>query len=154
MSNNLPYAEDVKTSFKTNTTSPGIWLERTKAEIERFGGSVLLSATGIDPMSGRDAYLMVFEVSGDRFKITWPVLPVRKKNNETAAKIQAASLMHHDIKAKCVSAEVLGSRVAFFSYLMLPDGRSAVEASVPELQTGILNLFSDPQITEGEIVDG
>ena len=151
----LPFAEDVKTSFKTNTTPPGIWLDRTKDEIERFGGKVFLSATGVDPESGREAYLIIFEVGGDKFKIVWPILPTRKKSNETAAKIQAASLMHHDIKTKCVSAEVLGSRAAFFSFLMLPDGRSVVEASIPELQIDIPALFTTKQIESGnDFVEG
>ena len=153
--NKLPYAEDIKTSWKTNTTAPGIWLEKIKKEIERFGGTVHLVATGTDPTSGQDAFLIMFEIEGDRFKTVWPVLPTRKKKDEKSAEIQAASLLNHDIKAKCVSAKVIGARAAFFQYLMLPDGRAAVEASVPELQTGIPSLFATNQIESGDdIVEG
>jgi hypothetical protein len=145
----LPYAEDIGTSWKTNSTAPGAWLDKIKKEIERFGGSVGIIATGTDPISGRDAFLIIFEIEGDRFKVVWPVLPTRKKQDEKSAQIQAASLLHHDIKAKCVSAKVVGARAAFFSYLLLPDGRSAVEASVPELQNDIPSLFNAPQIEQG-----
>ena len=158
--NKLPYGEDINTSWKTNTTAPGIWLEKIKKEIERFGGTVHLVATGTDPTSGRDAFLIMFDVEGDRFKVVWPVLPTRKKKDEKSAKIQAASLLHHDIKAKCVSAKVIGARAAFFSYLLLPDGRAVVEASVPELQTGIDSLFGVNQlepcnnVVEGNFTEG
>ena len=38
---------------------------------------------------------------------------------------------------------------------MLPDGRSVVEASVPELQTGIPALFATNQIESGnDFVEG
>lgn len=116
---------------------------------------VLLEAIGKEPDTGREALLMVFEIKGDRFKVVWPVLDVRRKANEKAARIQAATMMHHDIKAKCVSAKVIGARAAFFQYLMLPDGRAAVEASVPELQTGIPSLFAATQIEpRNDFVEG
>jgi hypothetical protein len=49
-----------------------------------------------------------------------------------------------------LSAVVLGARAAFFSYLMLPDGRTAVEATVPELQVDIPSLFNTPQLNSGD----
>ncbi len=151
----LPYAEDIKVYWKTSASVSAIWTNRAKELIEKLGGKILLEAIGSEPDTGRDALLMVFEIEGDRFKVVWPVLSVRRKANTKAARIQAATMMHHDIKAKCVSAKVIGARAAFFSYLMLPDGRAAVEASVPELQTGIPSLFSTPQLDSGtDVVEG
>ena len=153
--NKLPYAEDIKVYWKTSQTAPGTWIERTKEQIEKLGGTVLLEAIGKEPDTGREALLMIFEIEGDRFKVTWPVLDVRRKANSKAARIQAATMMYHDIKAKCVSAKVIGARAAFFSYLLLPDGRAVVEASVPELQTGIPALFATNQIEPGnDFVEG
>ena len=153
--NKLPYAEDIKVYWKTSTSAPAIWTERAKAQIEKLGGIVLLEAIGKEPDTGREALLMIFEIEGDRFKVAWPVLDVRRKGNSKAARIQAATMMHHDIKAKCVSAKVIGARAAFFSHLMLPDGSSVVEASIPELQTGIPALFATNQLEPGnDVVEG
>ncbi len=153
--NKLPYAEDIKVYWKTSQTAPGTWIERTKGQIEKMGGKVLLEAIGTEPNTGREALLMMFDVDGDRFKVIWPVLEAKKKANEKAARIQAATMMFHDIKAKCVSANVVGARAAFFSYLLLPDGRAVVEASVPELQIDIPSLFNTNQIEPGnDFVEG
>ena len=151
----LPKAEDIKVYWKTSQTAPGTWIERSKGQIEKLGGKVLLEAIGTEPDTGREALLMMFEIEGDRFKVIWPVLEAKYKNNEKAARIQAATMMFHDIKAKCVSAKVVGARAAFFSYLLLPDGRAVVEASVPELQTDIPALFAANQLEPGnEFVEG
>ena len=153
--NKLPYAEDIKVYWKTSTTAPAIWTERAKTQIEKLGGTVLLEAIGKEPDTGREALLMIFEIEGDRFKVAWPVLDVRRKGNSKAARIQAATMLYHDIKAKCVSAKVIGARAAFFSYLLLPDGRAIVEASIPELQTGISALFATNQLEPGnDVVEG
>jgi hypothetical protein len=82
------------------------------------------------------------------------VLP-SEKGNELAARRQAATMLYHDTKAKCLSAVVLGTRIAFFSYLLLPDGRTAAEASFPELAEGIPDLFLANQLKTGDdIVEG
>ena len=151
----LPKADDIKVYWKTSQTAPGTWIERSKGQIEKLGGKVLLEAIGTEPDTGREALLMMFEIEGDKFKVIWPVLEAKKKINEKAARIQAATMMFHDIKAKCVSAKVVGARAAFFSYLLLPDGRAVVEASVPELQIDIPALFTTKQIEPGnDFVEG
>jgi hypothetical protein len=43
-----------------------------------------------------------------------------------------------------MSATVFGARAAFFTYWMLPDGRTAANASLPELSAGIPSLFQNP----------
>lgn len=138
--NELPYAEDVN-YWKTSKSSPDAWIDKTKRQIERLGGKVLLEGFGSEPAIGRAAFMLGFEIGGDKFKAIWPVLP-SKAGNEKAAKVQAATMLYHDVKAKCISAAVLGARAAFFSFLMLPDGRTAAEASVPELAQAIPALLS------------
>ena len=79
-----------------------------------------------------DGSSFALQLGGEPFKITWPVLPTRH-GSQKAAQIQAATMLYHDIKARCVSAKVLGGRAAFLTYLQLPDGRNASEAASTEL---------------------
>lgn len=123
-------AEDVN-YWKTGTSAPDTWIERAKSEIWAAGGSTLGEAYGRDS-EGRAAYLLEFAFDDDRYRAVWPVLTSRT-HNERAARIQAATMLYHDVKAKCVSAKVHGARAAFFQYLMLPDGRTAAQLAAPEL---------------------
>ncbi len=127
----LPYAEDVN-YWKTSKSSPDTWMERARRQIEKLGGKVLAEGFGSEPTTGRAAYMLAFDLDSERFKVVWPVLP-SKTGNERAARVQAATLLHHDIKAKAISSAVLGTRVAFFSFLALPDGRTAADIAAPEL---------------------
>jgi hypothetical protein len=134
------YAEDVN-YWQTSTSSYDTWIDRAKREIEQIGGKVTAEAFG--NMAGRSAFMLSFALSRDQFKITWPVLK-SKTGKEKAAKIQAATMLYHDVKAKCVSAKVLGVRAAFMTYLVLPDGRSASEAASSELVNLLPPMFSLP----------
>jgi hypothetical protein len=123
------YAEDVN-YWKTGTSGPDAWIDKAKAEIRSAGGKVLNEAFG--SQEGRAAFLLEFTFGGDRFRAVWPVLPSKTKA-ERAARIQAATMLYHDVKAKCVSAKVHGARAAFFQYAVLPDGRTAAQVAAPEL---------------------
>lgn len=112
-------AEEVN-YWKTSKSSPDTWMIRTTRQIETLGGTVIREAFGSE--RGRSAFMMEFQIGADRYKVVWPVLP-SKSDNDRAARVQAATLMYHDIKARCISAKVLGARTAFFSYLLLADGR-------------------------------
>ena len=137
----LPFGEDIGHYWKTSQTSPDVWLRRTTDLIISIGGYVRAMHTGLEPMTGRAAFLIVFEIDGDRYKIIWPALPVRNRKDEHAAMTQAATFLYHDTKSKCMKSLVFGIREAFFSYLLLPDGRTASQASLPELTEGIPKLF-------------
>jgi len=152
--NTLPYAEDIN-YWKTSKSSPDTWMDKTKRQIKQLGGDVLMEGFGSEPTTGRAAFMLGFEIGGDKFKIVWPVLP-SKSGNEKAARIQAATMLYHDVKAKCVSAAVLGTRAAFFSFLMLPDGRTASEVSAPELAQAIPALFAStaPKLKAGNVLEG
>jgi hypothetical protein len=148
---NLPYAEDLN-YWKTSQNSPDTWIDKTKNLIHSFGGKVLADAYGNEQATGRSAYMLMFEMQGDRFKLIWPVLPSKSKNTK-AAQRQAATMLFYDTKARLLNVKTFGARVAFFQNWLLPDGRTAAQASVPELQTGIPSIFSAPQLVVGEIVE-
>lgn len=142
----LPYAEDIS-YFKTSQSSPDTWIERACAQIEKLGGTVYTHAFGKDN-KGNSAYMLQFEIEKQPFKAIWPVLPIRDESNQSGAKRQAATLLFHDIKAKCLEATVKGAKVAFFEYLLLPDGKTiASEATIEELTQGIPLAITDYQIT-------
>lgn len=128
----LPYAEKLN-YWKTSAIVPDTWIEKTKTLIEKFGGRMIQEGFGRESETGNAAFMLIFEIGGDHFKIVWPVLPTRDGKGELAAKKQAATFMYHDVKAKCLAATVLGARTAFFSYLLLPDGRSVAELAEPDL---------------------
>jgi len=114
------YAEEVN-YWKTGQSSPDTWIDRAKGEIIATGGKVLSEAYGSEMATGRSAFMLSFSFGEDMFKAVWPVLPSKSKN-EKAARIQAATMLYHDIKNS-----------AFFHYLMLPDGRNVSQASNVEL---------------------
>jgi len=126
----LPYAEDIGHYWETSRSSPDQWIDRTKKLIQDLNGIVL--AEGFGSVEDRAAYMMAFKIGDDNFKVVWPVLP-SKTGKALAARRQATTLLYHDIKAKAMTASVLGAKVAFFSYIMLPDGRAASELAKPEL---------------------
>lgn len=145
MNDEILYAEDVGNYFKTSKrTTAAAWLNQTKALIVKAGGELLGDGYGNDYISGRCAYMIAFRFGPQKFKITWPVLPSRT-GNVNAAKIQAVTMMCHEIKARCVSLKVKGARAAFFAYFLLPDGSSIEEKGSPELMLLMptLNLLPD-----------
>lgn len=138
----LPFAEKVN-YWKTGGSGADRWMERAKREIEKAEGRIISEGFGRDGNTQRAAFFLAFEVGPERFKILWPVLPTKsgKPADELAARRQAATLLYHDVKARCISSRVLGARVAFFSYWCLPDGRAAAEVAAPELLEAIPGTF-------------
>lgn len=133
---NLIYANDIN-YWKTGSGSPDNWIEKAKKQIEQLGGNVIAEAFGSE--SGRSAFMLGFEIGGEKFKAIWPVLKPKNEKDYIAAKRQAATMLYHDIKAKCVAATVKGPRAAFFEYLMLPDGRTAAQVSNEEIPIMLLS---------------
>lgn len=130
--NKLPFAEDIGHYWKTGSSPSDTWIDKAKKVISEIGGSIQADAFGSS--NGRAAYMIQFSIKGQNYKVVWPVLP-SSSGNDKAAKIQAATLLYHDVKAKAMTASVLGAEVAFFSYALLPDGRMASEVVLPELST-------------------
>ena len=126
----LPFAEDLGHYWKTGSSSPDTWLEMAKKLIREVNGEI--TAEGFGSIGTQAAYTLAFRIDEDKFKVVFPVLYSRV-GNTIAAKRQAATMLYHDIKAKCMVASVLGVKAAFFTYLTLPDGRTASELATPEL---------------------
>ena len=152
------YAEDLGHYWQTSQTSPDTWIEKARREIVSVGGTITLDAFGSEPLSGRAAFVLEFQIAGDRYRLTWPVLRSRT-GREKAARIQAATLLYHDVKARCLSAKVLGACKAFFSYVLLPDGRAAGDAATPDVARLLPAMFGPqvsalpPGVVDGEVVD-
>jgi len=142
----LPDAKDMN-YWKTSRSSPSTWIQRAKQEIEGVGGKVLAEAFGREEDSGRAAYMLGFELDGERFKVVWPVLP--SNDDESAARRQAATMLYHDVKQRCISSRVLGARQAFFSYLLLPDGMSVSDLSLPEIASRVPRYFRSQMLPDG-----
>lgn len=145
------FAEDIN-YWQTSRTSPAAWLEKSARLVTLAGGQVLMHAVGNDPFTNRESYALIFGFEGDRFKVVWSALPLKKstENKELAAKRQAATLLYHEVKSRCMIAKVKGFRQAFFAHFMLPDGRVASEVSsseLMELDTSFLNVL---QIEDGD----
>ncbi len=151
----LPYAEDTN-YWQTSRSSPDQWLDRAAAQVEKIGGQVLMRGLGTMPDAGESAYILVFEIDGDSFRIVWPVLPTKKVSELKikSARRQAATFIFYDVKARCLASTILGARTAFFSFILLADGRVASEAKKSEfVEFGSALFGQSPPLIEGEILD-
>ncbi len=129
-------AEDLGHYYMTSKSSPDSWLDKTEELIRGHGGKIL--ARAFSQAEGRAAYLLGFELQGERYKVVWPVLPT--KRSAEAARVQAVTLMHHHIKSLIMAAKVLGNRTAFFAHLLLPDGRTTAQVADAELAATLPDL--------------
>lgn len=153
----LPYAETVN-YWETSRSSADSWIDKAKKEIAQIGGQVIAEAFGSEPHTGRSAFMLAFNAGGQQFKIVWPVLN-SKTGKDRAARIQAATFLYHDVKAKCMVAKVFGVRKAFFEYIMLPDGRVTSDLASTEMVNLLPEIFNpkvkalkagDEDFTDGE----
>lgn len=141
------YAEEAN-YFKTSRTGSDEWMDKAKKEIKSIQGQILSDYYGSEAVTGRAAFMLMFEVNGERFKFVWPVLPCRVSSNEKAARIQAATALYHSVKARCVEAKTIGVRNAFFNALMLPNGQTVAELEPDEL-VQLPQMFQGPLLTDG-----
>ena len=133
------FAENVN-YWKTGRSGTDRWLKMAKDEIKAVGGQILGEMQGGD-YSGRYAFMLYFSIAGDQFKLVWPVLK-SKSGNDQAARIQAATALYHDVKAKCVALKFRGARAAFAGEQLLPDGRTVAEVTNPELVEALPQMVS------------
>jgi hypothetical protein len=127
MNDGVIYAEEVN-YWKTSKASADTWLNKACREIEKAGGMVLGRATMV--VRNEAMIVLQFVLSGDTYKISWPVLQ-SKTGNLQAAQRQAATMLYHDVKARCLSSRVLGARRAFASFLLLSQGSTIGEVADP-----------------------
>ncbi len=124
--NKLPYAHDLN-YWKTSKSPAGVWIDRATEQIEDHGGAVLMSAKSNH--LGNTAYCIEFTFNSERFKAVWPVLESQYSNEEKACERQAATMLFHDIKSRCMKIAIFGARYAFFDMVLLEDGRIAGQLS-------------------------
>lgn len=133
------YAEDVN-YFNTSTTHFETWIERAKKEITAIGGEVLQSGYAEKGIAG--TFMLECIIGGDKYAIRWETLPARKPKTSVASlKRQAATLLYHDVKYKCVMAKIRGVRATFLEYLSLPGGQTMGEAvaNIDQLKAMLAN---------------
>jgi len=133
---NMPY-------WKSGKSQPESWILKAKEEIKAAGGIGI--GDGFLDYAGQAAFMLTFRLGEDVFKVMWPVME-SKTGNALAARRQAATMLYHDVKAKCVSARVLGVRKSFFSYLVLGDGRVVSDIGTSDLTTEINQYLLPMQI--------
>jgi len=124
-----PYADDLP-YFKTSKMASDSWIDKAKVEIVRAKGQVETEAFASG--DGKEAFLLGFSFGEDRFTIHWPVLKPRDIKDAKAAKVQAATMLYHDVKSRCISARVMGVRSAFMGYLLMANGQTADQVSNAE----------------------
>jgi hypothetical protein len=133
------YAEEVN-YWRTSSSSPDTWLDKTIKLIKSIGGEVDRHA--IMNTKESSVIFISFSIEGDSYEITFPVLPCKKESDATlkSAKVQASTALYHSVKAKIVYAKFLGVRAAFIDNLLLSDGKPILthlkEDNLPLLQSG------------------
>lgn len=115
--------------WKTSTSQSETWIEKAKREIASIGGQIQSEA--IASQEGRTAFMLDFRIGAEQFRLIWAVLPCKSDTeaNRKAAKVQAATLLYHDVKHKVVMAKIKGVRTAFLEYLLLPNGQNAAQVA-------------------------
>lgn len=138
------FAEDVN-YWRTSTIHHETWIEKAKREITKIGGKVISEGYLSDAAIGSSMFALNFKLGNDSYRAAWPVLKARG-GDQVAAKRQAATLLFHDVKHKCVMAKVKGARAAFVEYLILPSGQTATEATSAELMRALPLLLPVPRL--------
>jgi hypothetical protein len=133
--NNTVYAENVN-YWKSSQKHAETWIDDAIKLIKRIGGTIDSQATITDHATGSVAFALAFTINGEHYRIAWPSLPSKTGDNK-AARVQAATLLYHDVKHKVVIAKVKGVRAAFLEYYVLPSGESVGE-SVEQFAAGFL----------------
>lgn len=149
---NKVYADDLN-YWKSSSVAPDTWIEKAQKEITAVGGRIDGEAFGMDG-DGKAAFMLAFTVGGDKFKIVFPVLEPRNTKDRLAAKRQAATMLYHDVKARCVLVKVFGARHQFAQFLIMPNGQTVGEAVNSDLHIlpTLLARSAAPELVSGEIV--
>lgn len=134
MAHDLPYSHTVP-YFKTSRAASDSWIGKTKDLLKRIGATDLKEGF----LAGDDfaTFALSFRVGADSFRVAWPVLPVKDPRDEPAARVQAATLVYHECKARCLAATILGPRPAFVSYLLLSGGKTVMESTSQAIETAV-----------------
>ena len=130
--------------WRTGQRDPDTQLDRAACLIIDAGG--VINSRGIGMFGGNESVLLGYELDGESYRIVWPVLIPRrpdKMSDRRAARIQAATFVYHDVKSKCMAAQVLGTRTAMLPYLLTANGRTMAELSNPELEKSLPRMLPE-----------
>lgn len=132
------YAEQAN-YWQTSETKPNDWFERAQKEIEAAGGIFrrVVQDDVKDPKTGQlTTYTIEFQIGGREMRVAYQTLESKyaePPSRLTARRVQAATALYYDVKARCVDAKFHGVDHAFLPYIVMKDGRTLVEGIVPEL---------------------
>ncbi len=132
---NLPFAETLP-YWKTSKSGVESWLDKTEKLIEGIGG--INDTRIVGKSGGKEGIMLGYRVEGDNYKLSWPVLPVKKDVDRNAALRQCATMIYHDTKARVARIKIFGPRVVFADWLVLESGRTLAEKSIESIP-GVLN---------------
>lgn len=137
---NLPNAEDVN-YWRTGSSAPDTWIDKCCKLIAEVDGALIQK--GMIWQSGRSVCLIVFSIGDDTYRVGWPVLTTRDgDSDDRRARIQAATFMYHDVKAKVMTAKVLGPRCAFIGNLLVTKNSTIGELTHGQLQKSLPQLVA------------
>jgi len=133
--------------WDTGSSSPDTWIDKTIKILKEYGAEFHRRAHGEDMTLGQEAFMLEFSIEGDHYRLVWPVLEPKQEKDRGKARRQAATMLHHDVKARIMYATVHGTRNAFLPMLMVPDssGRHLPMGQVvtPELTDRIPKMLGD-----------
>lgn len=140
------YAPDVD-YWKTGSKRSAVqWIDLAVKQLRDHGATDVMQAIG--EQNGREAFLLQFLLAGQRFRILWEVLPLplkmQSEADQRAARVQAATSLYHDVKARCVAAARYGGEMGFFQFKVLPDGRTVQQLTDAELTERYSTMLPGP----------
>ncbi len=135
---NLPYADDVA-YWKTGTSSPDTWIDKTIRVVKELGGVEISQFFG----HGENAGGVRTAISHRRRIVSSCLASASnaRADDFASAQRQAATLLYHDCKAKAIAASVLGPRNAFIGSLITESGKTVSELATPLIANSIKPLL-------------
>ena len=127
----LPYAQDVN-YWKTGRSDSMAVLQKAADQLAEVNGTIETQVFGMH--NGQEAIIFGFKIDGTAYRINWPVLPSKRpdEDDHIDRHRQAAAFVFHDVKARCMTAKVLGARRAFVGYLVdRKTGQTVAELANP-----------------------
>ncbi|MHC1733425.1 MAG: hypothetical protein AB9888_15510 [Bacteroidales bacterium] len=130
------------TNYWRSSRNPAeYWIDKAVAELKKIDATIKSQYFGDE--DGKSAYVLTVSIEGNDYRIVWPVMPCEyaSDDNRKAARVQAATMIYHDIKARCISSQAIGIRTAFMPFLVVNNGKSLCELDTEEIVAYLPALF-------------